>query len=133
MKKTRGLRNNNPLNVRISTAKWKGLREKQTDSEFCQFDSIVYGYRAAIKILRTYKLKYNLNTLEKMLARFAPSSENDTEAYIQIVSRKAKILRNVDLDLYDKNLVVRLVEAMSYVENGESATISDIKKGYDLI
>ena len=36
----RGIRNNNPLNIR-RTAKdqWKGLRAQQTDASFCQFDS----------------------------------------------------------------------------------------------
>ena len=33
----RGLRNCNPGNIRISTDKWLGLREEQTDKEFFQF------------------------------------------------------------------------------------------------
>ena len=37
----RGIRNNNPLNIR-RTAKdqWKGLRAQQTDASFCQFESM---------------------------------------------------------------------------------------------
>ena len=40
----RGIRNNNPLNIR-RTAKdqWKGLRAQQTDASFCQFDSLEYS------------------------------------------------------------------------------------------
>ena len=43
----RGIRNNNPLNIR-RTAKdqWKGLRAQQTDASFCQFESLEYGWRA---------------------------------------------------------------------------------------
>ena len=44
----RGIRNNNPLNIR-RTAKdqWKGLRAQQTDASFCQFESLEFGWRAA--------------------------------------------------------------------------------------
>ena len=39
----RGIRNNNPLNIR-RTAKdqWQGLRAQQTDASFCQFESLDY-------------------------------------------------------------------------------------------
>lgn len=30
----RGLRNNNPGNIRTTKDKWQGLREKQTDKDF---------------------------------------------------------------------------------------------------
>lgn len=33
----RGLRNNNPGNIRLSKDKWQGLRERQEDKEFFQF------------------------------------------------------------------------------------------------
>ena len=52
----RGIRNNNPLNIR-RTAKdqWKGLRAQQTDASFCQFERMEYGWRAAFYLLtRTY-------------------------------------------------------------------------------
>lgn len=52
----RGIRNNNPLNIR-RTAKdqWQGLRAQQTDANFCQFESLEYGWRAAFYLLtRTY-------------------------------------------------------------------------------
>ena len=58
----RGIRNNNPLNIR-RTAKdqWKGLRAQQTDASFCQFERLEFGWRAAFYLLtRTYYYKYRL-------------------------------------------------------------------------
>ena len=35
----RGIRNNNPLNIRRSKDQWQGLRAQQTDASFCQFET----------------------------------------------------------------------------------------------
>lgn len=57
---TRGLRNNNPLNIRRNNTKWQGLSATQTDKSFFQFKTMAYGYRAAFKTLQTYILnKYD--------------------------------------------------------------------------
>ena len=80
----RGIRNNNPLNIR-RTAKdqWKGLRAHQTDSAFCQFERLEYGWRAAFYLLtRTYYHKYRLFTIRGIISRWAPPNENLTATYI---------------------------------------------------
>jgi len=85
----RGIRNNNPLNIR-RTAKdqWKGLRAKQTDASFCQFESLDYGWRAAFYLLtRTYYHKYRLYTIRAIISKWAPPNENLTSTYIENVSR----------------------------------------------
>ena len=53
MKTSRGIRNNNPLNIRRSADNWQGAREEQTDQSFVQFKSMAYGYRAAWKTLQS--------------------------------------------------------------------------------
>ena len=61
----RAIRNNNPLNIRRSKDKWKGLRAQQTDAAFCQFESMEYGWRAAFWLLtRTYYHTYRLFTIK---------------------------------------------------------------------
>ena len=90
----RGIRNNNPLNIR-RTAKdqWKGLRAQQTDASFCQFESLEYGWRAAFYLLtRTYYHKYRLYTIRMIINRWAPPNENLTSTYIANVSRLTGIL-----------------------------------------
>ena len=84
----RGLRNNNPLNIRRGKDQWQGLRAQQTDASFCQFESLEYGWRAAFYLLtRTYYHKYRLYTIRKIISKWAPPNENLTETYIQNVCR----------------------------------------------
>jgi hypothetical protein len=84
----RGIRNNNPLNIRRSKDQWKGLRAQQTDAEFCQFESMEYGWRAAFYLLtRTYYHKYRLYTIRMIINKWAPPNENQTAKYIENVCR----------------------------------------------
>ena len=85
----RGIRNNNPLNIRrTGKDQWKGLSKTQNDRSFCQFETLEWGWRAAFYLLtRTYYHKYRLYTIRAIINRWAPSCENDTRAYIENVSR----------------------------------------------
>lgn len=84
----RGIRNNNPLNIRRSKDQWKGMSEVQSDRAFVQFKSLEWGWRAAFYLLtRTYYHKYRLYTIRTIVTRWAPPSENKTEAYIKNVAR----------------------------------------------
>ena len=84
----RGIRNNNPLNIRRSKDQWQGLKKEQTDPSFCQFENLAYGWRAAFRLLtRTYYHTYRLYTIRAIVGRWAPPNENNTETYIQNVSR----------------------------------------------
>lgn len=82
---TRGIRNNNPANIRRG-CNWKGLAEKQTDREFCQFVSMTWGVRALLITLRTYVVKHHLHTVREIITRWAPPTDgNNTEKYIELV------------------------------------------------
>ena len=88
----RGIRNNNPLNIRRSKDQWKGLAKTQNDREFCQFETAEWGWRAAFCLLtRTYFARYRLQTIRQLVGRWAPESENDTKAYVASVSRLSGI------------------------------------------
>ena len=80
----RGLRNNNPLNIRRTAIRWIGARIEQTDKSFVQFTSMAYGYRAAWKILQSYYERFCQQgkpfTVRNIISRWAPPNENDTEA-----------------------------------------------------
>ena len=117
----RGIRNNNPLNIRRSKDQWKGLAEQQNDRAFCQFKSLEWGWRAAFYLLtRTYYHKYRLYTIRTIIRRWAPSSENDTEAYIQNVSRLTGIDPDKPLDSPSESPSVWMMvgAAMAIQENG---------------
>lgn len=70
---SRGIRNNNPGNIRRGED-WKGLvRDGQdTDEAFCRFVAPEYGIRAMVLILRRYRQKHNLNTISEIIRRWAP-------------------------------------------------------------
>ena len=126
----RGYRNNNPLNIRHSKDKWKGRAPRQTDPLFVQFTSMAYGYRAAFVLLRTYRMKYGYNTIRKIIQRWAPSNENNTEAYIRHVSEWTGIDPDKLLAALDANSWMAIVAAMSRVENGCQANMADVAEGW---
>lgn len=128
----RGIRNNNPLNIRRNKTKWEGLNEIQTDKDFFQFKEMKYGYRAAIITLRTYQKKYKLTTIRQMIGRWAPPNENNTEAYIKIVHQRSGLFVDVPIDLDNETQVVKLLSAMCFVENGVEANTQAIKDGLKL-
>ena len=128
--KSRGLRNNNPLNIRKSGEQFQG-EIKGKDKSFKTFSSLPYGYRAGFVILGTY-LSQGLNTIEKIIAHWAPSTENDTESYIAHVERWSGVPRNKELTARDGSEYILIVAAMSYVENGQNADISAVQVGFKL-
>lgn len=83
MNTPRGIRNNNPGNIRWGSD-WKGLKKdgKQQDPSFCVFETPEYGIRALAKLLQNYQLLYGLNTPRKIINRYAPPTENETVSYI---------------------------------------------------
>ncbi len=127
----RGLRNNNPGNIRINTDKFDGEIQPSQDRAFKQFQSMAYGYRAMFVILGT-KLAKGENTIEKIISSWAPPTENNTSAYISSVCRETGIDRNTMLTAFSGNDYIKIVAAISHVENGELAVMSDIEAGFNL-
>lgn len=127
----RGIRNNNPLNIRIGNT-WLGEVPNPTDSEFEQFVSLQYGLRAAFYILRRYIRRYGRKTPQKIIAAWAPYSENNTAAYVATVCQRAHIVADEVIDYANKDVMCRLVEAMAFVECGQAIEIEKIEKAYDV-
>lgn len=131
MRVPRGIRNNNPLNIRIGN-KWKGLKVPNTDGSFDQFISVYWGYRAAFVILRNYIRKYKYNTVKKIISRFAPSTENNTAAYIKTVCAKTGYKPDQVLSpTYDD--LSKLVYAMAWVESMATPSTQTLRFSWLLI
>lgn len=133
----RGIRNNNPLNIRKGNT-WKGERPVQKDRAFEEFVSMEYGIRAGFIILRKYITGYGgltakFNTIEKIIRRWAPPSENATQKYIDFVSQDMGIDSRVPLVFTKKALMVDLVYAMIFVECGQRVEKDVIASAYDMI
>lgn len=114
----RGIRNNNPGNIRLSPTRWKGQRNFQFDPAFVEFTSPVLGLRALMRLLLTYHFKYGLDSVTALINRYAPPHENATDAYIHQVARKLGVERMTQLDLRKRNVLIGLARAITLHENG---------------
>ena len=129
---TRGERNNNPGNLRRNSIVWQGMSTTQNDSSFITFISPEMGIRALSKTLLTYFHAHHLDTVSKIISRWAPSNENDTQSYINAVSTDMQVNPDDVLDL-DSNLTLEaLVKGIIHHENGRVSYEDDvIQSGVD--
>ncbi len=128
-KESRGIRNNNPLNIRQNPANnWQGLKKEQTDKEFCQFKAMKWGLRAAFLIMMNYR-KNGLLTARQIIKRWAPPSENNTKGYINSVAMFLPV--DVELRTYDDYF--RLMDAMAWVETGRRLSKQVLDETMELI
>ena len=125
--RTLAYRNCNPLNIRYSNkVKWQG--QEGQNKGFVKFCAFSMGYRAAVKILRSYHLR-RIRTLGAIIETWAPRSENNTVAYIKAVlqfmsprqSEPYVVDSTTKIDLKNRTLVVQLLLAMTKVEMGANA------------
>lgn len=133
MSVSRGIRNCNPGNIRITKDKWQGLRKNQEDKEFFQFTSMAYGYRALLRTLQNYRKRHNCITIADFISRWAPDTENNTSAYIRRVCQDLQVPSVYVVDIEDREEMCALAAAISYVENGEAAIMDDIYKGWEML
>ena len=121
----RGIRNNNPGNLRISSSPWQGKIPiaQNTDGAFEQFVNYSYGIRAMTKLLINY-IQSGRNTISSILYRYAPPSDNnDTAAYVRAVATATGIGPETPLTV-NRSVLQRLVIAMAKHENGRDAITS---------
>lgn len=130
---SRGLRNNNPGNIRNSSTVWIGEVTPSKDKSFKQFKSMAYGYRAAIKLLQNYRKLHNCQTVSDFIKRWAPPSENNTSGYISRVCSEMQVPNTYIPDIEDKNTMCAFTAAISLVENGVPAIMEDVCAGWELL
>nr|DAI87195.1 MAG TPA: virion protein [Caudoviricetes sp.] len=126
----RGIRNHNPGNIELGKDKWQGLAAVQDDGRFAKFKDPTWGIRALAIILINYQDKYNISTIAKIINRWAPKVENDTESYIREVCEDTGFTRNEKLDMHDYRDLRPVVEAIIRHENGRGPK-SNINTWYD--
>jgi hypothetical protein len=130
---SRGLKNCNPGNIRISATKYLGEVQPSQDRAFKQFIEMRYGYRAIFVLLYTYQKNYGLKTISQMLYRYAPPADsNNTDGYIRRVSKDSGVDATAEITATNKDVMIPIVAAISAVENGVPADISEVEKGWKL-
>lgn len=129
---SRGLENRNPGNIRQSRVRYKGEVRPSRDSEFKQFESPAWGYRAIFVLLDTYRRRHGLRSLREMISRWAPPSENRTETYIRAVADDTGIDPDEPIDTRDRKTMVPVAASISRVENGIAADRRQVERGWEL-
>ena len=119
--KIRGIRNNNPGNLRPTGVTWAGQVVPGTDPGFMQFKSMPYGIRALFVDLIN-KHKRGLDTIREILYVYAPPSENNTEAYISNVSAATGILPTQKFEPTKAN-IIKIAKAFVRIECGPDALL----------
>lgn len=121
----RGIRNNNPGNIRKSDTPWQGLAADQSgDPDFATFATPVDGIRALARTLITYQDKHHLRTVRAIISRWAPPMENPTEGYIDAVCEALGVGPNDELDLHTYAHLEPLVRAIIRHECGNPQIFS---------
>lgn len=128
----RGIRNCNPLNIRIGN-KWKGEVASPTDKEFEQFSCMHYGLRAGFILLRRYIERYHLDTVTEIISRWAPATENNTRAYINRVCERMGVSALEKISFSDRKTMVSLVDAMILNECGTTIANDLIEDAYTIV
>lgn len=133
----RGIRNNNPLNIRKGCS-WRGERSVQMDREFEEFESMELGIRAGIKLICNHingsvSSRRPCTNLVQLINVWAPPVENNTGAYVKAVEDMTGINRYQRIYANNREMVSRIVQAMAKVETGIDLDMNTIRSAYELI
>ncbi len=124
----RGIRNNNPGNIDYNERNpWQGLdKQKPSDGRFCRFMGPEWGIRAITRVIRNYAKRdgtpgvggKGIDTVQEIIHRWAPPTENDTGAYVAQVAKVVGVSPTEPLNLDDDLIMAKLVTAIIWHENG---------------
>lgn len=128
----RGLKNCNPGNIRRSATRYKGEVHPSRDLDFKEFSSLPWGYRAVFVLLHTYRVRYGLQSVEEMITRWAPPSENRTGQYVRYVAEAVGVAPGDAIETLDEGAMLSFAAAVSEVENGEPACMEEVRAGWRL-
>jgi hypothetical protein len=118
-----GVRNNNPGNLRVAP------NATGKNGGFSTFANPQEGIAALSRQLQLYGDRGN-NTLSGILHTYAPSTENNTQGYINAVSGATGSNPYERLDLHSPEVLKKLVTAIIGHENGyQPYTSEDIESG----
>lgn len=138
MSATRAERNCNPGNIRVGE-QWQGLKhpeemtpEQADEKEFCVFRSPNWGFRAMAVIFLNYAKLHGISTVRGAISRWAPASENDTEAYIKAVCAHVGVKPDERFSLTIRQNLTGLLKAVSIHEcGGWKFALGDLVWGID--
>ncbi|MDR5618295.1 hypothetical protein [Arsenophonus sp.] len=111
----RGIRNNNPGNLNFVGQ--RGAVRESPNGRFAKFNTAFEGLQALSSQLNRYAER-GLNTVEKIISTWAPTSENNTRAYIDKISGKLGVSPDTVLNLSNPAVMTSLMSGIVEHENG---------------
>ncbi|MDO1494348.1 structural protein P5 [Pseudomonas putida] len=130
MSTPRGVRNRNPGNIDYNPRNaWQGqlgLEEGVAKPRFARFDHPENGIRALGKLLINYRGKdgmpgvggKGIDTVLETINRWAPSNENDTQAYAGVVAKRLGVRTTDPINIKDPATLRGMVLSIIIHENG---------------
>lgn len=112
----RGIRNNNPGNLKKTNINWQGEVQPGTDQVFEQFITPAYGVRALIKDIKGDIQNKGADTISKLIYTYAPPGENNTENYINVLSYMVGIPRDSPI-FPTKEIIKKIAQGIANFEN----------------
>ncbi|MFJ5317210.1 lytic transglycosylase [Pectobacterium versatile] len=119
----RGERNNNPGNLNF--AGQAGATLESSGGRFAKFDTAFDGLRAMGRQLSLYAQR-GINTVEGIISTWAPSSENDTGAYVNSMAKRLGVHPQAALNLQNPQVLGGLMNGIIHHENGRNIYSSDL-------
>ncbi|WP_268055752.1 MULTISPECIES: hypothetical protein [unclassified Citrobacter] len=112
---------NNPTNLRWA----EGYGTHNTKSgDFAVFPTLDEGVLASAKQLQIFGTR-GINTISDIAKKWAPSNENDTEAYIRHLVKSTGIGAREALNLNDPSILAKLISGMSSKEGAGNRVSED--------
>lgn len=124
------IRYNNPGNIRKGDS-WLGMVTPGASANFVEFKDLAHGLRALFIVL-TAKIKNGKNTIETIIASYAPPNENNTENYIKNVAQWTGIPRTARISADNYPDLKKLVKAIAQQEHSAILSDSEIEEGFNL-
>ncbi|MDC9590762.1 hypothetical protein PSI23_16080 [Xenorhabdus sp. XENO-10] len=133
----RNFRNNNFGNLVYVGQKGARLEDANAkgDRTFAKFDTPEEGMRALANQITSYAngtskaVGYQkLNTVESIITKYAPKSENNTEAYIANLSKALGVNADQQLDLSNPEVMTKMIRAISTIEGGNPQVTDEFIK-----
>lgn len=109
--------------------------DQKGETEFVVFQAPEWGFRAAAKLIRNYKLIYGIDTIDGIVRRVAPPTENNTAAYIKDVSQFTNIPPTLVIDQTQRFIMEPLLKAITIHETGSWEPWwkdADLSRGLDM-
>ncbi|UAN57991.1 lytic transglycosylase [Serratia sp. JSRIV004] len=122
----RGIRNNNPGNLNFVGQSGATL-ETHATPRFARFESAFEGFTALGKQIKAYYTGTSkaagyqkLQSVEDIISRFAPPKENNTQKYIDKLSKMMGVGRGETLNIHDPQVLAMLMNGITQIENGKN-------------